>query len=119
MSRYRVLRTPAGWPENLPFRIGWEGHDRDYGVGDEFDRDFPTPEDEATNLSTGLLEIVPATYEVTGDSRVFDTDKGGTFTKALTMGEERHLVEGGFVKRLPDPPLTEKKPRRKTRTEKE
>ena len=106
MNRYR---------NRLPLLINGE-----HGQGDEFDLDL-SAEDEATNIQSGLLEIVPATYKVTGDSRVFDTAPGETFTRPLTVGEERHLVEGGFVERHPDPPLPEKqapKPRSKTRTEK-
>lgn len=106
MNRYRNL---------LPLLINGE-----HGQGDVFDWDL-SAEDEQTNIQSGLLEIVPATYKVTGASRVFDTDPDGTFSRALTVGEERHLVEGGFVERLPDPPIEKEapKPQRKKRTEKE
>lgn len=108
MNRYRNL---------LPLLINGE-----HGQGDMFDWDL-SAEDEQTNIQSGLLEIVPATYRVLGPSRVFDTDPDGTFTRALTVGEERHLVEGGFVERLPDEPLPAKQPAaakpRKKRTEKE
>lgn len=103
MNRYRNL---------LPLLINGE-----YGQGDEFDADL-TADQEADNIASGLLEIVPATYKVVGDSRVFDTDPGGTFDRALTVGEEALLVNGGFIERQPDKPL-EAKSRSKKRTEKE
>lgn len=109
MNRYRNL---------LPLLINGE-----HGQGDVFDLEL-SEADEADNLASGLLEIVPATYKVTGESRVFDTEPGGTFQRALTVGQEGLLVKGGFIERLPDEPLPEKpepasKSRRKTRTEKE
>lgn len=109
MPRYRNL---------LPLLINGE-----HGQGDVFDADL-TDDQEATNIASGLLEIVPATYKVTGESRVFDTDPGATFTRALTVGQESLLVEGGFIERQPDEPLPEKKQpaaakRSKKRTEKE
>lgn len=102
MARYRNL---------LPLLINGE-----HGQGDVFDADL-SAEEEADKIASGLLEIVPAAYKVLGPSNVFETEPDGTFTRALTVGEERHLVEGGFVERLPDPPLSEKpKPSRKKKT---
>lgn len=54
---YRLLKAPDGWPEQHEFRVTWPGHDRTYGVGDLFEREF-TPEQEAANLASGLLERV-------------------------------------------------------------
>ena len=101
MNRYRNL---------LPVLINGE-----YGQGDVFDADLPADE-EADWLAKGLLEIIPATYKVLGPSKVFDTEPEGTFEKALTVGQEQHLIEGGFVERLPDPPLEKKQePKKKSR----
>jgi hypothetical protein len=58
--RYRVL---------LPLLV----HTRDgsYGQHEEFDHEF-TAEDEAENVRSGLLAIVPQRYRVIGGSDVFD-----------------------------------------------
>lgn len=94
MNRYRNL---------LPLLVNGE-----YGQGDEFELEL-SDEEEASHLAAGLLEIVPRDYKVVGDSRVWDTDPGDTFTRALTLGEERHLVDGGFIERVAEKPA--RKPR--------
>lgn len=106
MNRYRVTRAPDGWPESLPFRVGWDGHDTDYGIGDEFDREF-TETDEADNLAAGLIEIVPREYRVL-QGRVYEAVTGETFTAALTIGQESHLVNAGFIERVEPEPAAEK-----------
>jgi hypothetical protein len=111
-NRYRVVRAPEGWPAKLPYRVGWPGHDGDYGIGDDFERDF-SEEEEAANLDSGLLEIVPREYRVIGGSRVHETEPGDTFTRALRVGEEGLLFAGGHIERV------EQKPAKTTNTKKE
>jgi hypothetical protein len=88
MRRYRVL---------LPLTVHTE--DGSYTQGEEFEKDF-TLEDEATNVASGLLAIVPSEYRVISDSTVYDTTHGNTFTRALTIGEEAHLVAAGHIERV-------------------
>lgn len=94
--RYRVANAPKGWPKTVPFRIAPQGSDTDYGVGDEFDADL-TADQERDNLGSGLLEIVPQTYRVLTDTRVYDTAKGGTFKAALYQENEAALLAGGHI----------------------
>lgn len=76
--------------------------DGSYTQGDVFEKEF-TAEDEATNLDSGLLELVPAAYLVVGDSHVHDTPPGGVFTAALRIGHEELLVAGGHIERVEEP----------------
>jgi hypothetical protein len=99
MRKYRVL---------LPLLVNGE-----HGQGDVFEHEF-TEADELENLRSGLLEVVPARYKVVGDSTVYDTPPGGEFDRALTIGEEAHLVNAGHVERVPDT-----KPAAKARAKKE
>jgi hypothetical protein len=85
MNRYRV-RLPL--TVHLP--------DGTYGQGDEFDHEF-TDEDEATNLASGLLEIVPRTYRNVGTSQVDGHDPGETFEAAMSRGREALLFAGGHL----------------------
>lgn len=85
MNRYKVL---------LPVLI-----DGEYGQGDEFEKEL-TPEDEAANVASGLLAIVPQKYKVVGGSKVFETNPGDVFTRALSLGEEAALVAGGHIERV-------------------
>jgi len=89
--------------------------DGSYTQGEEFEKDF-TEDEEAENVASGLLEIVPQTYEVIGTSRVFDTEPGETFTESLPLGREALLVAGGHIKRVEakPPPAT---PRKRTKKE--
>ena len=57
IKRYRLAKTPEGWPDSLPFRIEVAGHDSDYGIGDEFECELPETV-EAANVASGLLELV-------------------------------------------------------------
>ncbi len=96
MRRYRVL---------LPILV-----DGEHGQGDEFSKDL-SEEEETESLKSGLLEIVPATYRVVGESRVFETDPGDTFMAALTVGRERILVDGGFIEPVPAEAAESPKPK--------
>jgi len=87
MNRYRIL---------LPLEVHTE--DASYKQGEEFEKEF-SPEDEATNLASGLLEIVPQTYKVIGGSVVHGASPGETFEAALTVGAEAALVAGGHIER--------------------
>jgi hypothetical protein len=86
VNTYKVL---------LPILVNGE-----HKQGDEFEHEFDSPADEEANLNSGLLEIVPRTYKVVGDSDVFETKPGSEFEKALTMEQERLLLEGGFIERV-------------------
>lgn len=83
-----------------------------YAQGEEFDKDFDSPADEAVNLDSGLIEIVPQEYRVIGTSNVWGADPGETFTKALRVGEEAALVEGGHIERV-EKPAPKSKPKKK------
>ena len=102
MRRYRVL---------LPLLVHTE--DGSFAQGEEFEKDF-SADDEATNLESGLLALVPCEYKVVGDTRVYDTEPGGTFTAALTIGQEQHLVDAGHVERVEAPVTTKRKKEAKT-----
>ena len=78
------------------------------GQGDVFEADL-TADEEADNVKSGLIEIVPRTYKVLGDSDVYETKQGETFEKALTLGEEALLIDGGFVELVADKPEPPKK----------
>jgi hypothetical protein len=102
MNRYRVL---------LPLRVHTE--DGSYTQGETFEKDF-TVDDEATNLDSGLLELLPNKYRVVGGSRVYETDPGEEFDAPLRLGQEALLVAGGQIERVEPAP----KPR-KTKNAKE
>jgi hypothetical protein len=105
MNRYRVL---------LPVTLSDENGS--YTQGDEFEKEY-TAEEEADLLDFrggGLVEIVPREYKVTGEANVHETDPGETFTAALRVGEEAHLIDAGFIERFEQPP-----PKPKTRKKKE
>ena len=91
MRRYRV---------RLPLTVHTE--DGSYTQGEEFEKDF-SEEDEATNLDSGLLEIVPCKYRVIGGSKVFDTKPGGEFEAAMRIGQEATLMAGGHIERIEPP----------------
>jgi hypothetical protein len=96
--RYKVL---------LPLTV--HTGDGAYAQGEEFDKDF-TAEDEAENVASGLLEVLPMTYRVVGGSRVHETDPGETFEAALPLGQEQLLIEGGHIERVePKKPIRKKK----------
>lgn len=95
MNRYRVLLPLA---VHLP--------DGTYEQGDEFDHEF-SEEDEATNLDSGLLEIVPRTYRNVGTSQVDGHDPGETFQAAIPRGREALLFAGGHIEPVNDTDPTE------------
>jgi hypothetical protein len=99
MNRYRVL---------LPLRVHTE--DGSYEQHEEFEHEFSV-EDEAENLRSGLLEIVPRDYIVVGGSAVYDTPPGETFTAAIPRGQEELLFQGGHIERVPDAPKPKPKPK--------
>jgi hypothetical protein len=95
VNRYRVM---------LPLLV-----DGEYAQGDEFEKEL-TPEEEAANLASGLLEIVPAHYKVVGQSRVFDTAPGEEFDAAIPLGQEQLLIQGGHIEKVePQAPKTPRK----------
>lgn len=87
------MNGPKPYKVLLPVLVNGE-----YTQGDVFETAFEKPEDEAANVASGLIAIVPRTYKVVGSSEVFETKPGGTFTAALTMAQEQHLIDGGFIK---------------------
>lgn len=91
-NTYRVL---------LPLLVNGE-----HKQGDVFEHEFDSPEDEQANLQSGLLEIVPREYKVVGPTQVYETDPGGTFKVALTIGQEAHLVDAGHIRRVEDTETT-------------
>lgn len=95
MRRYRVL---------LPLEV--HTTDGSYKQGDEFEHEF-TVEDEKANLDSGLLELVPQTYKVIGETTVHDTKPGGTFAAALPMGVAELLL-GSHIELVEDPKPTPK-----------
>jgi len=103
MRRYRVL---------LPLTVHTE--DGSYTQGEEFAKDF-SPEDEATNVESGLLEIVPRRYKVIGESNVHGANPGEEFEAALLLGQEAALIEGGHIEPVDElePEPAKKKPARK------
>ena len=115
-NRYRLAQAPTGWPDSLPFRLRFS--DGDYGIGDVFEHEFATPQDEWDNLESGLLELQPNTYKVVGESDVYETPPGETFEKALAMGQEAHLVDAGFIKRIEEKPEPEPSPKKKATAKK-
>jgi hypothetical protein len=92
MRRYRVLLPLAVQPR--------EGGS--YGQHEEFDTDL-TEDEETENVRSGLLEIVPVLYRVTGGSVVHDTEPGGEFYASLPIGNEAQLVQGGHIERVEKP----------------
>jgi len=83
-----------------------------YKQGETFEKDF-TAEDELENVNSGLLEIVPQTYKVVGESRVHDTEPGEEFTAALLLGNEQALVEGGHIEVVREKPAPKKRTKKK------
>jgi hypothetical protein len=66
VNTYRVANPPQQWPETLrgEFRVTPTGHDRDYGLGEEFEHEFADAAEEQANLASGIVEIVPREYRV-------------------------------------------------------
>jgi hypothetical protein len=87
-NRYKVL---------LPLRVHTE--DNSYTQGETFEKDF-TAEEEAANIASGLLELVPNEYQVVGDSEVDGHKTGDTYSAAIPLGREALLVAGGHIKRI-------------------
>jgi hypothetical protein len=98
MRRYRVLLPLAVQPR--------EGGS--YTQYDEFDSDL-TEDEETENVRTGLLEIVPVLYRVTGGSVVHGTEPGGEFYAGLPIGNEAQLIAGGHIERVVRPVTKGKK----------
>jgi hypothetical protein len=90
-NRYRVL---------LPLMV--HTSDASYTQDDVFEHTF-TEDEETENVRSGLLEIVPRTYKVIGGSEVFETPPGEEFERALPLGIEALLVEGGHIERVEKP----------------
>lgn len=85
MRHYRVL---------LPLTVHTE--DGSYVQGEEFSKEF-SAQDEAENLASGLLELLPLRYRVIGESEVHGTKPGDEFDLALPLGEEELLMQGGHL----------------------
>jgi hypothetical protein len=90
--RYRVLLPLAVQPR--------EGGS--YTQHEEFDADL-TEDEETANVKSGLLAIVPQRYKVVGGSDVWETPTGEEFERALSLGEEALLLEGGHIERVEKP----------------
>jgi hypothetical protein len=73
-----------------------------YEQGQEFESAF-TEDEETANLANGLLEIVPQRYKVIGGSDVYETPPGEEFERALPLGQEALLIEGGHIERVEKP----------------
>lgn len=101
MNRYKVM---------LPLVVHTE--DGSYEQHEEFEKEF-SEEDEATNLDSGLLEIVPRDYRVIGGSNVLGADPGETLTAAIRIGQERLLIQGGHIERVEPEPVTTKRTTKK------
>lgn len=78
----------------LPLTVHTE--DGAYGQGDVFEKDF-SPEDEAENLRSGLLELVPMDYDVVGGSVVLGAAPGMKLTYAMPMVQEQRLIAAGAI----------------------
>lgn len=94
MNKYRV---------RLPLVVHTE--DGSYKQDEEFEKDF-TPVEEADNLASGLLEIVPRKYRVIGGSEVHGVKAGDddpTFEAALLIENEAALIQGGHIERVEEP----------------
>lgn len=95
MRRYEVL---------LPLLVHTE--DGSYAQHEIFEKDF-SAEDEAENVSSGLLGIVPIQYKVIGESEVYEHKPGETFELALPLGNEQQLADQlenmGYTEKLPEP----------------
>lgn len=85
MRRYRVL---------LPLTVHTE--DGSYAQGEDFAKEF-SAEDEAENLASGLLELLPVRYRVCGDSEVHGAKPGEEFDLALPLAQEELLMQGGHL----------------------
>jgi hypothetical protein len=92
MRRYRVLL-----PVQVQPREGGS-----YSQHEEFETAF-TEDEETANVSSGLLAIVPQRYKVVGGSDVWETPTGEEFERALSLGEEALLLEGGHIERVEKP----------------
>jgi hypothetical protein len=103
VRRYRVL---------LPLVVHTE--DGSYEQGEEFEKEFADWE-EAANLASGLLELMPQEYEVIGGSNVHGAEPGETFSAAIPLGNEAQLIEGGHIKLVEPKP---EKPKRKAKADK-
>lgn len=95
MNRYRVL---------LPLAVHVPGGS--FEQFEQFDHEF-SEEDEATNLASGLLEIVPRTYRVVGSSEVDGHAPGETFEAGIPLARESLLFAGGHIERVDDEPPSE------------
>jgi hypothetical protein len=90
--RYRVLLPLSVQPR--------EGGN--YTQHEEFDAEL-TEDEETANVNSGLLAIVPQRYKVVGGSDVYETPTGQEFERALPLGIEALLVEGGHIERVEKP----------------
>jgi hypothetical protein len=104
VKRYRVL---------LPLVVHTE--DGSYGQGEVFEKEFTEAEEQA-NLASGLLEIVPESYEVVGPRNVLGHAPGEKFEAAISIGQERLLVQAGHIKHFE---VEAVKPKPKRRADKE
>jgi len=101
MRRYKVVLP-------LEVHLPAEAGGGSYKQGEEFEHEF-SEEDEAANLQSGLLEVIPCEYKVVGGSQVHGANPGETFTAALPMGQEAMLVAGGHIERVEAKPAAKAK----------
>lgn len=97
MKRYRVL---------LPLVVHTE--DGSYGQGEEFEKEFSS-EEERANLESGLLEVVPQPFEITGPHAVSGHAPGSTVEMSLSSAQEFTLTEAGHIRRVEVKPAPKKR----------
>ena len=71
-----------------------------------FEREF-TATEEHDWLASGLVEIVPRTYQQLSNN-YSATTQGGTFEAAFPVGQEAALITSGHIERV-DKPETNRK----------
>lgn len=92
----------------LPLLVHTE--DASYAQGEEFEKEFSAV-DEAENIASGLIEIVPREYKVVGTSEVLGhVAADGPFLAAIPKGQEELLL-GYHLERVESKP----KPKAKSR----
>lgn len=78
------------------YRAAGASHMVPYEVGDEFEADWPASVEQQL-VAAGVVEILPAAYEVVGGSTVLGHPPGSTFEEALPAFRRDLLIEGGHI----------------------
>lgn len=107
MNRYRVLLPVRLAPREFqPTEPGEPSPS--WKQGDEFDHELSV-EDEAANLASGLIEIVPRLYRVVGTSEVLGhVASDPPFEAAIPKGQEELLL-GYHIERVDSKPTAKSK----------